>query len=132
MNGLKMVLKGALEFGKGDEIIGFGDSGKVGTEIIPDFMRTWHDKRIKLKIRLRTIFNNTPEAKAMMKKSAKMRLREARIMPIMFGSQMGIWVCRDRSIIWLLAEDPIAIMIRNREISDEFRNFFNVLWKHAD
>ena len=32
---------------------------------------------------------------------------------------------------WLLAEDPIAIMIRNREIFDEFRNFFNVLWEHA-
>ncbi len=64
-------------------------------------------------------------------KSARMRLREARIIPIIFGSHMGIWTCRDRSIIWLIAEDPIAIMIRNKEISEEFRNFFNVLWEHA-
>ncbi len=35
-------------------------------------------------------------------------------------------------MIWFLAKDPIAIMIRNKEISEEFRNFFNVLWEHAN
>jgi hypothetical protein len=41
------------------------------------------------------------------------------------SSQIGIWVCKKRSIIWLLGEKPITIMIRNEEISKGFREFFD-------
>ena len=97
--------------------------------ILPEFVARWNEKRIKREITLRTIFINTEDTIKIAKKAARMKMRKARISPIPFSSQIGIWVCKERSIIWLLGEKPIAIMIRNEEISKGFRDFFDQMWE---
>jgi len=129
--GLKSILRGALEFAKGDEIIGFGDTGKV-SELIPDYMAQWNAKRVREKIKIRRIFNRTDSVMQNLKKTKRIPLNESRIMSSKFTSSLGVWICRDRTILWFLKEKPLAIVIESSEIADGFKEYFDFMWQQSE
>lgn len=130
-NGLKSILRGALEFAKGSEIIGFGDTGEV-SEMMPEFMAQWNAKRIREKIRIRRIFKKTEVVMNRVKRMGRIAMNESKFMPSQFKSSLGVWICRDRTILWFLKEKPLAIAIESSEVADGFREHFDFLWRQAE
>ena len=129
--GIKSILAGALDFAKGKEIIGYGDNGKIGGQLIPRFMEKWHQRRIANGIRIRSIFINTESSIKVARKASRIKMMKVRMMPTKSESNLGVWVCGERAVIWVTTGNPIAISIANREVADGFRKQFDYLWKNA-
>jgi len=94
-------------------------------------MDSWHAQRVKRKIKIRRLFNRDQASEKSVKKLFGAKLTEQRMMPEGFGSSLGVWTCRDRAILWFVKEEPLAIVIENKEIAHGFRKQFDFLWEMA-
>jgi len=62
----------------------------------------------------------------------KYELLEARFLPRNYISPASFTVYGEHLSIILWSDEPITIMIRNKEIARNFLNYFNLLWNIAD
>ncbi|MBI2124902.1 hypothetical protein HYT92_03865 [Candidatus Pacearchaeota archaeon] len=120
--GLKSVFEGQIEAGR--EILVLGAS-PLAYEILQFYFK-WFDKRRKeKKIKTRIIFNKTD-------KKLKIPLAEVKYLPQKYSSPLALNIYGDKvAIILWSKENPLAIVIRNREISEGYRKYFELMWKVA-
>jgi len=124
-NGLKTVFEDQIE--EGNEILILGAS-PIAYEMM-EFYFHWFDKRRKdAKIRARIIFNqDKKEAKI-----SKIPLAEIRFFPEKYSSPLAINIYGEKvAIILWSKENPFAIVIKNKEISEGYRKHFELMWKIA-
>ena len=116
---------------KPKEILIYGSSG-VSYKLLPYFLEHWHNERIRLKIPIRIIYNNVPEAKERIKKGPSLRLAKIKFFPLKSFSLTGTLIYNNSILItmWSL-ESPLAILIKNEEIGKDYRDNFEILWKTA-
>jgi sugar-specific transcriptional regulator TrmB len=120
--GLKTVFEDQIEEGK--EILILGAS-PLAYDILQFYFK-WFDKRRKEhKIRTRIIFNKSDA-------SLKIPLAEIRYLPQKYSSPLAINIYGNKvAIILWSRENPLAIVIKNKEISDGYRKYFELMWKIA-
>jgi sugar-specific transcriptional regulator TrmB len=87
----------------------------------------WHIERANKKIVCKAIFSdrNTEYYKAF----KKMKFAEVRILEGVTPS--AIDVMKDRVLIFTYGEEPSCLVIKNPEIAESFKSFFEALWKVA-
>jgi hypothetical protein len=84
---------------------------------------------VKKKIPMRHIFNKSAEERITMLN--KMHYTEARYLPAAFESKISTDICGDR-VVLIFWEHPIsAVVIDNSSIAKTYKNYFEILWKHA-
>jgi len=116
---------------KPKEIRVYGSSG-VGYKLLPFFLEHWHNQRIKMKIPLRIIYNKVKESKERIKKGPSLKLSKIRFFPIENISLTGTLIYNDKILITMWnVESPLAILIESKEISKDYKNSFEILWKSA-
>jgi sugar-specific transcriptional regulator TrmB len=123
--GLKNIYNDILKTEK--DFLGFGP-GRQLEKIMKVFLYQFIKERIKRKIRLRSIYEESSREF----KFTKNPLLEVRYLPDNFCSHAALRVYGNKTVIMLLdIVEPLVILIENKEISDGYRKYFEVLWNSA-
>lgn len=121
-NGLKTVFEDQLSTGKEILIIG---ASPIAYEVLQFYFKWFDERRAKEKIKTRIIFNKTKEA-------VKIPYSEVKFLPEKYSSPLAVNIYGDKvAIILWSKENPLAIVIRNKEISEGYRKYFELMWKIA-
>jgi len=116
--GLKTVFEDQLD--SKSEILILGASAEA--DDILQFYFKWYDKkRKKKKIKARIIASD--------KKFKKVPLTEIRYLPEKYSSPVAVNIYGDKTAIILWASQPIAIVIKNKEIAEGYKKYFEVMWR---
>ncbi len=127
--GIKTILHDILKVKK--EWIAFGSSGK-GQEILSFYAEHWEKEREKLKINLRGILDSSESGIKRGKELARRKYTQIRHVKEEYSNPSSTWIYGERMafVIWS-KEHSFAIRIVSKEIADNFRKHFQVLWKNA-
>jgi len=119
--GLKTVFEDQLS---SKEILILGAS-PLAYETLQFYFK-WYDKARKQKnIKARIIATD----KSL--KQLKIPLAEIKYLPEKYSSPVAVNIYNDKTAIILWAKEPIAIVIKNKEISEGYKNYFEIMWKIA-
>ena len=105
-----------------------GTTGK-SKEVLHEYnFIQFHKKRVKEKIPIKVLVNNSKEAIGHAKEMKKIGLSEYKILQQL--SPTTIYVYENTTVIfmWTKEKPLIAIHINNKEIADSFKNYFKILW----
>ncbi len=121
-NGIKTVLEDQLQ--QKEEILIMGASESAYD--ILQFYFKWYDKKRKdKKIPTKIIFNKT-------NKKMKIPLSKIKYLPESHSSNMAINIYADKvAIILWQKENPIAIVIKEKEIAQGYKKHFQLMWQIA-
>ncbi|MBI4159095.1 hypothetical protein HY500_02445 [Candidatus Woesearchaeota archaeon] len=128
--GMKTMMNNILN-SKIKEFLAYGSS-RSSYEIIPAFMEHWHKKRIKEKVVMKVIYNDTKEAREKVKKfKSSLRLVYYKFMPIQLESPTAILIYSNKVILQSWTKEPFAVMIKNEQTAENQKKYFGELWKIA-
>lgn len=120
-NGLKTIFEDQIALKK--EILVLGASS-LAYDILKYYFHWFDKRRVEKKIKVKLLYNESA------RKNAKIKLAEIRYMPEDLYNPTAINIYGDRvAIIHWSKENPFVILIKDKEISEGYRNYFNVLWK---
>lgn len=130
--GIKTVLRDVLRENK--EWLCLGSTGK-SKELIPFFLEQWHKQRVKQKMPLRVIYNDDKFGRARGKevekqKYTKQRYTKVKYMPKTSPTTTYIYGEKVIIIIWE-KEKLVAIMIKDKDVAESFKSYFETVWKVA-
>lgn len=91
------------------------------------FMDVVHRKRVKDKVRLRIIVNRAGERWGLTRK--RMPLTEVRYLDIDTNTEYG--VLNEYFFLISYGSEPYGLLIKDRNFSDTYMVFFDLLWKQA-
>jgi sugar-specific transcriptional regulator TrmB len=120
IEGLKTVFEDQLE--SGNEILILGASSSA-FEILPFYFKWYDQDRVRKKIKVRIISSE--------KLGKKIPLAETRYLPQKYANPLAINIYRDKVAIILWKKEPIAIVIKNSEIAESYRSYFELTWNIA-
>lgn len=122
--GLKSVFEDQLEEGK--EILILGAS-PLAYEILDIYFHWFDKKRVKSRIKTRIIFNKEKQEKI-----KKIALSEVKYLSHEYSSPLAVNIYGNKVAIILWSKDnPFVILIKQKEISDGYRKYFELMWKIA-
>ena len=122
---LKTVFDDQIKEGK--EILSMGKFIDLD-QITRLYFKKYDDARIEKKIELKSIFDEVAKENKAVK---KIPLIKTKFLPNLEQSNLGIYIYGSNVTLVLWEDDPLAIMIRQKEIADGFKTYFNILWKSA-
>jgi hypothetical protein len=125
-NGLKSVFEDQISEGKEILII---HTSNLAYEMF-DIYFHWFDKRRKeKKIGTKIIFNENQKEKT---SKNKVPLSEIKYLPKNYENPAAINVYGDKvAIIHWSKENPFVIVIKNKEIAEGYRKYFDLIWRVA-
>ncbi len=113
------------------EFLAYGSS-RSSYEIIPAFIEDWHKKRVKKKIVMRIIYNDTKDAREKVKKfKSSLKLTKYKFMPVKLESPTATLVYGDKVVLQSWTKEPFAVMIEDQQMAENQRKYFEELWKIA-
>ncbi|HLG24635.1 MAG TPA: helix-turn-helix domain-containing protein [Candidatus Nanoarchaeia archaeon] len=122
--GLKTVFEDIMRTRKG--YIGYGPGGQI-EKILKHSLDRIVAKMAKARITMKLVYNEG--SRKIVKRE---KLAEIRFVPDEYSSHAAMRIYGDKVAILLLTEkDPLAIVIKNAEIAEGYRKYFNVIWKGA-
>ena len=121
---IKSVLNDIISTKKENLVIG----AHKPPEPIRSYLMNFHKERVRLKLSDRLIFNRDDTERA--KKLAKTPFTEIRFMPKKYNSRTAINIFGNTVAI-LSWSEPTAIIIKNEEVANSFREYFKLIWKAA-
>jgi len=103
---------------------------KEAPVIFGDWIEKHHKLRISKKIKMLHIYND--DAQERIKFLNKMELTEARCLPKEYNSPISTDICGEEVlfVFWKLSS-PVIIQIKNKQIADYYKRYFEILWKMA-
>jgi sugar-specific transcriptional regulator TrmB len=123
--GLKTVMEDQLKDSK--EILILGAS-PLAYDVLQFYFKWFDIKRKKKKIKSRIIFNKPGKDRG----ASKIPLAEIKYLPQKYSSPLAVNIYKDKVAIILWSKDnPIAIVIKNKEISEGYKKYFELMWKIA-
>jgi len=117
----------AEEFNSKEIYYSFGAGTGENTKQIQIFFSKLHQKRIKKRVKSKIIFNES--SRGLFKSQEKSKLVETKYLINSTPSAINIY--KDYTIIAILNKEPIVVLIKNKETSESFKEYFNVMWKIA-
>ena len=128
--GMKTIMDNILR-SKVKEFRAYGSS-RSSFEIIPAFMDEWHKQRIKQKIIMKILYNNTKEAREKVKKKPEsLKYTKYRFMPIELESPTATIIYENKVILQSWTKDPFAVLIEDEQMAENQKRYFEELWKIA-
>src|SRR3989344_2913139 len=128
--GMKTVMDDILRSGV-KEFIGYGSS-RSSYEIIPAFMEEWHKRRIKKKVVMKVIYNNTKQTKDKIRNlNSSLSYTKYKLMPIEIESPTATVIYADKVVLQSWTKEPFAVMIESNEMAENQKRYFDELWKIA-
>lgn len=131
VEGLKTILNDVLRIEK-KELIVYGSS-KSSFEVMPLFMENWHNRRIKQKLKVRIIYNETEETKKRIKEFKQtLKLMDIRYLSVEASTPTSNLIYGNKiAMIVLLKNEPYATLIESKELKEIYKEYFEAIWKLA-
>lgn len=123
--GLKSIAEDVLKTKK--ELLVFGAEGKF-VEIFTHYAGQWHMRRGALKIPVKIIYSEKSRAK---KSKANFPMLRMRFSSTAYDTPATTWIYGDKTAIIVWSDQPIATLIRSKQVADSYRQFFSILWKSS-
>ena len=117
---LKSIFDDQIKEGKEVLILGASPSAK---DVIKYYFPKYDNERKRKNIKVKAIFTG--------KVDYKIPLAEIKYLSKEFNSPSSTNIYGNKVAIILWTEEPIAILINQKEIADSYREYFNILWKAA-
>jgi sugar-specific transcriptional regulator TrmB len=125
--GVKTIMEDFLKTKK--TIYGYSSCSFYNT--LSYYFPHFRKRRAKLGIKSRVIMEKSPQT-IDFKKSNKEEMREMRFLPQLAKHKIGYYIYGDKLAILLGAiEEPIGILIHNKEIADFEREKFEMIWNQT-
>jgi len=124
--GMKSVFEDALKQNK--EILTFGGGGNFRKSLGP-YAELWHKKRVKAGIKLKLLWNENFRSRK--DEIMKRGLVEVKFLSKEFDNPAPAMIYNDKVALTVWSEQPIATLIKSKEVAFSFKNYFNLLWKQA-
>jgi sugar-specific transcriptional regulator TrmB len=119
------------ETSKKEEILTIGFSPfKQGFTTVRNYLRNVDHERYKKKIPMRILLDINMKD-TIGKDREKEPYTEVKYLPKGYITPSALSIFKDYVIHWVWKENPTTFVIRNKEINESFRNYFNLLWKMA-
>ena len=113
----------------GEEYYVIGGSGGDWYEVTKDFYMKYRKKSVKRGIRLKSVTYKN-EIKGIEAKEPK-GFCLAKALPENFSTPSATKVYADKIVIQVFGEQPIALMVKSKAVSEAYKNYFETLWKIA-
>lgn len=125
----KAALKSAFEdqLEQGKEICILGATTKA-VDIIPYYFPHFDKNRVKKKLKIRVIFNDSERKHPYIK---KLPMADVRFVPKEVTSDTAVNIYGNNTCIVAWKPDPVAILIREDIITKGFKSYFEFVWKMA-
>lgn len=123
--GLKSIAEDVLNIRK--EILIFGAEGKF-VELFTHYAEQWHMRRAKLKIPIRIIYNEKIRKE---KLKAGFKILKMRFISKIYETPATTWIYGDKIAIIVWSDQPIATLIRSKEVAKSYKQFFDILWNNS-
>ncbi|MCK4589834.1 MAG: hypothetical protein KAT77_05290 [Nanoarchaeota archaeon] len=124
--GTKTILEELLKENK--EWLIFGTTGKTA-ELLSFYLPQFHRKRIERKTMFKAIYSEESIKRA--EEIKKMKFTEVKILPKEYMTPTHVSIVGNKVGIILWSEEPLGILIENKEIAESFKNYFKLLWSIA-
>jgi|SRR3989344_9353430 len=105
----------------------FGATGQF-KEMFHAYFIHFHNRRTKLKIPLKIIFNEKIREE---KREKELKLCKIKYLPESYITPATTFIYNDKVVIINWSIEPIAFLIRSNRTADSYRSFFDILWKTA-
>lgn len=121
--GIKTILRECLNH---KEILFIGATGDVENRL-PYFWPGYNKKREKLRIKWKLLLIHEAKNKSI----TKSQYYEYKVLPEILSGPNVIYIYGEyvANVLWL--EKPVAFVIRHKDLSENYRKYFNYLWKSA-
>jgi sugar-specific transcriptional regulator TrmB len=125
----KAALKSAFDdqLDKAEEVCIFGAT-TLATDILQYYFPHFDRQRVKKKIKIKLIFNESERGNPYI---SQIPLAEVRFVPKEIKSRSAINIYGRTTCIVAWKPEPVAILIREEDISEGFRNYFDFMWQFA-
>lgn len=100
---------------------------KIANEKWEGWFLDFHKNRIKKKIPMKIIYN--ANAREYGKIRTGMKLTEVKYLPNELVSPNWIDIFSDAILFVILTENPIAFVVRDKELAKSFKSYFEIMWK---
>jgi sugar-specific transcriptional regulator TrmB len=132
VKGMETIMNQILEE---KEMYVMGASRKT-PEVMPYFMDKWHRERIKRKINVKIIYNDTPEIRESYKKAKNIlgigKFWDARFLNVKVSTPIMTIVFGNRIMLATWKKDkPSAVLITGKDIAETYKQYILSLWKIA-
>jgi len=128
IEGMKSVMNDILR--SKEKVFRAYGSSRSSYAIMPAFMDLWHKERVKKKITMRILYNNTKEARERIKESIKsLKLTQYKFMPIGLESPTATLIYSRKVILQSWTKEPFAVVIENESMANNQKEYFEQLWK---
>lgn|SRR3989338_2951817 len=121
--GIKSILQDILNY---QEYVAFGSSGKF-LEIMENDFYTFQKRKKELKIKTRVILAESDRRT----EQVKAGYSDFRYIKNEFSSLTTTFIYGDKTVIIIWSENPIATVIKSKEVVKSNKNHFELLWKIA-
>lgn len=130
--GMKTILNDIIRTKK--EWLAIGSTGGSLHVLHDFFIEKFHKERVRNKIKLKVLFNDSSDGRKRAEAFLKLPLIESKYLPKTHQSPSTIYVYDYKTaiIMWLAIDKPFAILIESKEISNSFRSYFELLWKFSN
>jgi HTH-type transcriptional regulator, sugar sensing transcriptional regulator len=129
-DGMKTAMDDILRSGI-KEFLAYGSS-RSSFEIIPAFMEEWHKERIKRKVIMKILYNNTKEAREKVKsRTESLKYVDFKFMPIELESPTATLIYADKVVLQSWTKEPFAVVIESKDMAENQKKYFEELWKIA-
>ncbi len=115
---------------KGEEFNSFGDSLEVAEKMTYEWWANMHARRVEKELKCRQIFDERHK-KDQINITLKRKLTKIRYLPKEFAQLQVTVMVGELVGISVFGENPYALLIRDKELADGYRIYFEQLWKIA-
>ena len=126
LHSFQRILLSWLDFNESILVYGIP---KNAPEMMKNFIPHFHEIRIKKKIEMKHIYNFN--AMERINYLNTLPLTEAKYLPQQYYSTVSTNICGDEVALVLWNETPITIRIKNKQVADSYKNYFEALWQGA-
>ncbi len=117
-----------LKMHKGSTLLVLG-APKIANEKWEGWLLDFHKRRIARGIKMKIIYNANAAEFGNVRK--KMHLTAVKYLPDKLVSPNWIDIFDDAVLFTIILSTPIAFIVRDKELAESFRSYFEIMWKHS-
>lgn len=125
VSGVKFVLDNILKESKPNLVLGAHEPPLP----IKNHLEKFHEKRIRLGIKEKLLFNKDDRERAL--KLSKSPFTKIRFIPKKLNEHIAINIYGDKVAI-IMWSNPVAVLIENKNVAENFRQYFKILWEYSE
>ena len=127
--GIKAIREELMtDFKAGDTLLVLG-APKIANVKWEGWFLDFHKRRTQRKVKMRIMYN--ADAKEYGRIRKQMRLTSVRYLPNKLVSPNWIDIFPDAVLFIMVLKNPIAFVVRDTELANSFRSYFEIMWKNS-